>query len=90
MTSPSDYFICSHCGAEVPLNSSVCKNCGSDDSTGWSGEADPFASEPPLSFDYEEARENEFGHTDKKKRMPGWVAVTGFVLLFLILYVLVR
>ncbi len=32
----SDYFICPHCGAEVPLGAPACPKCGSDDETGWS------------------------------------------------------
>ena len=36
MTMPDDYFICPNCGAEVPLRSLACPECGSDDRTGWS------------------------------------------------------
>ncbi len=32
----SDYFICSNCGAEVPLKALACPECGSDENTGWS------------------------------------------------------
>lgn len=32
----SDYFICPHCGAEVPSGAPACPECGSDDETGWS------------------------------------------------------
>jgi len=90
MTPAEDYFICSHCGAEVPIKNKICKNCGSDDSTGWSTETDPFASEPPESFDYDEAFENEFGESKNKAKFPAWVAVTAMVILFLFVYVLVR
>jgi hypothetical protein len=31
-----DYFICPNCGAEVPLRSLACPECGADDRTGWS------------------------------------------------------
>jgi hypothetical protein len=35
----SDYFICPHCGAEVPADALACPECGSDDETGWSENA---------------------------------------------------
>ena len=35
----SDYFICPNCGAEVPLGALACPECGSDEKTGWSEEA---------------------------------------------------
>jgi len=96
--SPShDFFVCSHCGAEVPVSKSICKQCGSEDSTGWSDKANPFASEPPefndpSDFDYQKAVEAEFGggSDNRKTAFPTWVGLTGFVLVFLFLYVLVR
>lgn len=34
-----EFFECPHCGADVAIGSKVCKECGSDASTGWqSGE----------------------------------------------------
>ncbi len=34
-----DYFTCPHCGAAVPSDASACRECGSDDETGWSESA---------------------------------------------------
>jgi hypothetical protein len=31
-----DYFVCPNCGAEVSLKAKVCRECGSDENTGWS------------------------------------------------------
>ena len=66
MNSSDDYFICPHCGAEVKSTSTICKGCGSEDVTGWSEEADPFVTEAPESFDYDETLENEFGIEEGK------------------------
>ena len=33
------YFICPHCGAQVPSNATACPECGSDSETGWSDAA---------------------------------------------------
>jgi len=30
-----EIFECGHCGADVPVGSPVCRECGSDASTGW-------------------------------------------------------
>ncbi len=48
----SDYFICPHCGAEVPFGAPACPECGSDDETGWSEDTAYdglflYADEPP-------------------------------------------
>ena len=29
-------FVCPNCGADVPVGAAACRECGSDDSTGWS------------------------------------------------------
>lgn len=33
---PSDWFICPVCGAEVKVGAKSCRECGSDETTGWS------------------------------------------------------
>lgn len=35
---PREIFECPHCGADVPIGSAACKECGSDASTGWQSE----------------------------------------------------
>lgn len=30
-----EHFDCPNCGAEVPVGARVCRECGSDDRTGW-------------------------------------------------------
>ncbi len=36
MSPPDDWFVCPVCGAEVRSGALSCKECGSDDKTGWS------------------------------------------------------
>ncbi|MEZ5323426.1 MAG: hypothetical protein R3F34_19690 [Planctomycetota bacterium] len=31
-----DWFVCPVCGSDVPVGALACKECGSDDETGWS------------------------------------------------------
>lgn len=37
---PRDWFTCPVCGAEVPVGAAACRECGSDDTTGWSEATD--------------------------------------------------
>jgi hypothetical protein len=60
--------ICPNCGAEVPANAKACPECGSDEDTGWSEEAEAGGLDlPDETFNYEEFVEREFGG---KKPMP--------------------
>ena len=52
----ADYFICPHCEAEVPAGASACPECGSDDQTGWSANADSYGVLPADDEDVETHR----------------------------------
>ncbi len=53
-------FTCAHCDAEVPATARACPECGSDERTGWSEDAEAWAGDLPAGhgddpdFDYEE------------------------------------
>jgi hypothetical protein len=53
-------FACAHCGAEVRATAKACPECGSDERTGWSGDAEAWSGDPPTGygadedFDYDE------------------------------------
>ena len=51
----SDYFICPNCGAEVPIKSLSCPECGSDEKTGWSEDTMYDGLDLPA---FEETRDN--------------------------------
>jgi hypothetical protein len=54
--------ICPHCGAEVPRNARACPECGSDENTGWSEDAQSDGLDlPEENFNYDEFVEREFG-----------------------------
>lgn len=61
-----EYFDCPHCGAPVPVGAAACRECGSDDETGWSEDAglwDPeiwAGSVVDDDFDYDEFVSREF------------------------------
>jgi hypothetical protein len=62
-----DYFVCPHCGAELPVKSKFCSECGSDESTGWGEDG----SEEEFEFssdDYEELLSKEFGERSFDKK----------------------
>jgi ribosomal protein L40E len=62
---PEGCFICPNCGAEVPARARACPECGSDEQTGWSQDADtsalPAGYGKDEEFDYADFLEREFG-----------------------------
>ena len=64
--SKQEYFSCPHCGADVPVGAAACRECGSDEETGWSEDAygeslstsEGYADED--DFDYDEFVHREF------------------------------
>ncbi|HHY86282.1 MAG TPA: zinc ribbon domain-containing protein [Verrucomicrobia bacterium] len=76
--------ICPNCGAEVPRNARACPECGSDETTGWSDEAEAgHLGLPDDSFNYEEFGEREFGGERARPRGVSkfWWVVAVLVLL---------
>jgi hypothetical protein len=61
--------ICPNCGAAVPRAAKACPECGSDEETGWSEEAQASGLDlPDENFDYGKFVEREFGG---RKTSPG-------------------
>jgi ribosomal protein L40E len=64
--SRDDYFVCPHCGADVPAHARSCPECGSDERTGWADDADKWGADIPTGygqddFDYDDFIRREFG-----------------------------
>lgn len=61
-----DYFVCPHCGSDVPAGAAFCRECGASDESGWeqddygTEEAFPDAYAPDADFDYDEFISREF------------------------------
>ena len=69
--------ICPHCGAEVPRNARACPECGSDEETGWSDNAQSQRlGLPDEEFDYNEFVKEEFGSGSRRPEIRprgiGW------------------
>ncbi len=75
-----DWFTCPHCGAEVPRGARACPECGSDETTGWSEDADRWGAGIPAGygedeeFDYDEFVRREFGGGPHLGRR-GWIVL---------------
>lgn len=82
-----DYFVCPHCGAEVPQHAKSCPSCGSDENTGWSELTYMDSIQTPDENEYMDILNNEFPENksiSNKKNNQTWVIVTGTILLLLI------
>ncbi len=65
--------ICPNCGAEVPPGASACRECGSDEQTGWSEEARYAELDlPDEKFDYGEYVQREFSGAKPMPRGIRW------------------
>jgi hypothetical protein len=91
-----DFFVCPHCGADVPARARACPECGSDESTGWAEDADKWGADIPTGyaadeeFDYDDFIRREFGtreHSLSGRSIVLLVAV-GAALLGLVLLLL--
>ena len=72
-------FECPHCGADVPAGASVCRECGSDASTGWqSGEEIDYQS-LELPDDDEPATRSERAQRSRWYAVVALLAVAALV-----------
>lgn len=90
-----DYFVCPHCGAQVPARSRACPECGSDEQTGWSAEAEnagtPTGYSADDDFDYEEFFRREFSSGRRfrlGRRSRPFVALTVLALMAMLIWLL--
>lgn len=66
--------ICPNCGAEVPPTAKACPECGSDENTGWSEDADrDRLGLPEEKFDYDDFVKREFDGEQPKRHGPHWL-----------------
>lgn len=79
--------ICPNCGAAVPPNAKACPECGADEQTGWSDEAQSSGLNlPDDSFDYNDFVKKEFGSQSPVPRgIRWWWWLVALALLILIL-----
>ncbi len=72
-----ELFACPHCGADVVVGSRVCRECGSDASTGWQDEAEIESTSVDLPDGY---RDPDRPHDRlPSSKPPTWVVVTALV-----------
>jgi len=65
--------ICPNCGAEVPPKARACPECGADEATGWSEEAQASGLDlPDENFDYNDFVKREFGGKSPVPRGIHW------------------
>ncbi len=75
-----DYFVCPHCGADVPAPATFCRECGASDESGWGedddgSDVDASAGYEEDDFDYDDYISREFpqyGDTANKYQAKQW------------------
>lgn len=82
-----EIFECPHCGADVPIGSVVCRECGSDATTGWQdGESLDYASvEIPDGYGPDD---HASGTVSGRPRL--WLVVTAVVVAALLVFLVAR
>jgi len=91
-------FVCPVCGALLPANAKSCRDCGSDDTTGWSENTYMDGIDLPFDDDeYEAMREKEFGggggYANSGKKIGfriDWKMIIGIVVLAAMLWAMIR
>lgn len=64
---------CPNCGADIPPDAKACPGCGSDETTGWSEDAQrENLGLPDEKFDYDDFVQREFGGEKVKPRGLRW------------------
>ena len=74
---PNCYFVCPHCGADVPNNAVFCRVCGASEDSGWNTDEDWEATESyegyvDEEFDYDEFVQREFPSHMPKNNSGSW------------------
>ncbi len=65
---------CPNCGADLPANAKVCRECGSDEETGWSEQArSDGLGLPDEDFDHDDFVKREFGEATPVPRGIHWI-----------------
>lgn len=77
--SRREIFECPHCGADVPIGSAACRECGSDTETGWQDQEEIDYRSLDLPEGYAGDRSDHPGATLTTRRSP-WFYVVALVL----------
>ena len=80
-----DYFLCPHCGAELPASATFCRECGSSEDSGWN-KGDEHARDD--DFDYDEYVAREFpqhASASAKLQLRNWFVVLVVLVLALLI-----
>ena len=71
-------FSCPNCGADVRMGAKVCRECGSDSTTGWQGQDEIDYASVDLPDGYRDVDDPD-GNELPASRTPTWVRWTALV-----------
>lgn len=81
-----EIFECDHCGADVPVGSKVCRECGSDASTGWQSSEEIDYQSLDIPDGYGDADDPQGGAGSEPRRR--WLMLATLVLVALLVIAL--
>ena len=80
-----ELFECPHCGADVPVGSKVCRECGSDASTGWQSSEEIDYQSLDLPDGYASGDDHPGGPVSSGPKP--WIVITALVLVIVLVLV---
>jgi hypothetical protein len=85
-----EFFECQHCGADVLVGSVVCKECGSDASTGWQSSEEIDYQSIDLPGGYSDDAGHPGGGKLPERRSPWFVVLAIVLVLALVAFSVLR
>jgi hypothetical protein len=83
-----EFFECDHCGADVPVGSKVCRECGSDAGTGWQSSEEIDYQSLDLPGGYADDSDPAGGAVNEQPKR--WLLVTALVLAAVLVFAVLR
>ncbi len=85
-----EIFECPHCGADVPIGSAACKECGSDTDTGWQSQEEIDYQSLDLPEGYAAGQEGHPGEVFTTRRSPWFYVIAALLVLAMVIAFVLR
>jgi len=83
------HYVCPNCGEPISGNAKFCRQCGSDERTGWSDQTYLDGIDLPDSEEYDSLKAKEFGNARRAGVRISWRVVIAAVVLLAMAVIMV-